>query len=160
MDIATKASRTRITLPALLVFSLFAACSAPVPATNPSKEPLGPPDRVDVVYFHEGEACHCMDVMGDRIYTTIFFNFQDEQASGKLTFQRLKIDDEANAATAEKYNATPFTLFINVVRGNTEHIIAVPEILSLKYDEEALAELVKSKIRQSLNGYIDEDLEQ
>ena len=152
MNISIKASQTHITLLALLVFGLLSACSSPVPAAEPTKEPLGPPDRVDVVYFHLGEACHCMDVMGEHIHTTIWLNFQDELASGKLTFQRLKLDDEANAAIAEKYNAAPFTLFINVVRGSTEHIIAVPEILPLKYDEEALEELVNGKIRQSLNG--------
>ena len=93
-----------------------------------------------------------MDSTGDRIHTTLLINFREELASGKLTFQRLKLDDDNNATIAEKYNATPVSLFINIVRGDTEQIIAVPELSPVKYDEEALEELVNSKIRQSLEG--------
>jgi hypothetical protein len=93
-----------------------------------------------------------MDAMGDCIHSTVFLNFQDELASGKLTFQRLKLDDTNNANIAAKYNATPFSLFINIVRGDTEHIVAVPEIWPIRYESEVLEELVKSKIRQSLEG--------
>jgi hypothetical protein len=152
MNIFVNANKIYILLLSLLVFGLLSACSSPSPAANPTKKPLGPPDRVDIVYFHLGEACHCMDPTGECIYATVWLNFQDELASGKLTFQRLKLDDTHNANIAAKYNATPFSLFINIVRGDTEHIIAVPEIWPIRYESEALAELVKSKIRQSLEG--------
>lgn len=152
MSIFGKANRTCILLLSLLALASLSACSSPAPAAAPTKGLPGPPDRVDAVYFHVGEACHCMDPMGDCIQSTVFLNFQDEQASGKLTFQRLKLDDEDNATLAVKYNATPFSLFINVVRGDTEHIIAVPEIWPIRYESDALEELVKSKIRQSLEG--------
>ena len=153
MNIFVKANQTYVTSLALLALGLLSACSnlAPV-ATLLPKEPLGPPDRVDLVYFHLGEACHCMDPMGDCIHSTIFLTFNEELGSGKLTFQRLKLDDTNNANIAAKYNATPFSLFINIVRGNTEHIIAVPEIWPIRYECDALKELVKSKIRQSLEG--------
>ena len=147
-----KANRTYLLLLSLLALGLLSACSNQAPAAEPTKESLGPPGRVDVVYFHVGEACHCMDSMGDCIQSTVFLNFQDELASGKLTFQRLKLDDTNNANIAAKYNATPVSLFINIVRGNTEHIIAVPEIWPIRYESDALEELVKSKIRQSLEG--------
>jgi hypothetical protein len=151
MIVSIKVNQTYIiTLLALLVVSSLSACSSPATLVKPTKEPLGPPDRVDVVYFHLGEACHCMDPTGECIYATVWLNFQDELASGKLTFQRLKLDDKNNANIAEKYDATPFSLFINTVRGDSEHIIAVPEIWPIRYESEALEELVKSKIRQSL----------
>src|SRR4030066_318054 len=150
MNISIKVNQTSIVLLALLVFVLLPACSSLAPAMNRPEEQARPPDRVDVVYFHLGEACRCMDPTGECIYATIWLNFQDELASGRLTFQRLKLDDEDNATLAVKYNATPFSLFINVVRGDTEHIIAVPEIWPIRYENEALAELVKSNIRQSL----------
>ena len=152
MSIFGKANTTHLLLLSLLTLGLLSACSSPSPAANPTKKPLGPPDRVDIVYFHLGEACHCMDPTGECIYATVWLNFQDELAGGKLTFQRLKLDDTNNANIAAKYNATPFSLFINIVRGDTEHIIAVSEIWPIRYESEALAELVKSKIRQSLEG--------
>jgi hypothetical protein len=152
MNISVKANGTYLLLLSLLALGLLSACSNQAPAAEPTKESLGPPDRVDVVYFHVGEACYCMDPMGERIYTTVWLDFQDELASGKLTFQRLKLDDTNNANIAAKYNATPVSLFINIVRGDTEHIIAVTEIWPIRYESEALEELVKSKIRQSLEG--------
>ena len=150
MNIPGKANGAYLLVLSILVFGLLSACTGP--AAEPTKGPLGPPDRVDVVYFHVGEACACMDSMGDCIQSTLFLNFQDELASGRLTFQRLKLDDEDNATLALKYNATPVSLFINVVRGDAEHIIAVPEIWPIRYESDALEELVKSKIRQSLEG--------
>jgi len=152
MSIFSKVNRTCLLLLSLIALALLSACPYQTPAAEPTIEPLGPPDRIDVVYFHANEACPCMDPMGDCIQSTIFLNFQDELASGKLTFQRLKLDETNNANIVAKYNATPVSLFINIVRGDTEHIIAVPEIWPIRYDNDALEELVKSKIRQSLGG--------
>lgn len=159
MNIPIKTNHLYFLLLVLFVVGLLCACGSPASAPNPPKEPLGPPDRVDVVYFYQGQACSCVGAMGERIYATVWLNFQDELASGQLTFQRFDLDDEENVTIAEKYNAAPLSLFINMVRGDAEHIITVPEILSVQYDEEALAELVKSKIRQSLNGE-DEDFDE
>jgi hypothetical protein len=91
-------------------------------------------------------------VVGDAIQVTMFFNFQDEQSSSKLTFQMVDLDDPKNAFIAKKYNAAPFSLFISEVRGEHERIIAVPEIWSIPRDRDAIEELVKRKIEQSLNG--------
>jgi len=115
-----------------------------------SDEQLGPPDRVDVIYFTRGKPCHCIAVVGDTIQATVFLYFQDEQSSGKLTFQMVNLDDPKNADIARKYNASTFSLFINEVRGEHERIIAVREIWSTPRD--AIEELVKHKIEQSLNG--------
>ncbi|MBM3142834.1 MAG: hypothetical protein FJ005_07295 [Chloroflexi bacterium] len=155
----SKIERTYLSLLALMAFGLLAACSNTASTAGPTEKSPRPPDRVDVVYFHLGEACHCMDPMGDCIHKTIWLDFQDELASGRLTFQRLKLDDKNNADISEKYNATPFSMFINTMRGDTENIIAVPEIWPNRYECDALEELVKRKIRQALMG-IGEDSEQ
>ena len=148
----------------ILIVGLLSACGSQTPAATlpedrssspsetvspPPDEPLGPPDRVDVVYFSRGKPCRCIAVVGERIYATVWINFQDE-LSNKLTFEMVNLDDTESAFIAKKYNATPFSLFINVVRGDDEHIVAVPEIWSTPGD--AIEELVKSKIEQSLKG--------
>lgn len=138
-------------LPVIAIIVVFCACG-PATATNPPDKPSGPPDRVDVVYFSQGKPCHCIAVVGDTIQVTMFFNFQDEQSSGKLTFQMVDLDDQKNAGITRKYNAAPFSLFINEVRGDHERIIAVPEIWSTPRDADAIEELVKSKIEESLDG--------
>jgi hypothetical protein len=136
----------------LLALGLLSACSNPVPAATP-KEPSGPPDRVDIVYFQQGKPCHCIAVVGETIQTTMFLCFQEEQSSGKLTFQVFDLDKNENAAIAKKYNAAPFSLFINVVTGDSEHIVAVPEIwLPTGGGRDNLEEFLKSKIEKSLNG--------
>jgi len=164
MNRSSKA-KTRFCLLAILAFGLVCACTSPAPAATPPSsndskrspaltstldEPLGPPDRVDVVYFHRSKACHCITVVGERIYATVWINFQDELASGELTFEMVDIDDPENATIVKKYNPSTFSLFINVLRGDAEHIVAIQEIWS--GDRNATEELVKSKIEQSLEG--------
>jgi hypothetical protein len=152
MNISGKANRTYLLLLSLLALGLLSACSNPVPAATP-KEPSGPPDRVDIVYFQQGKPCHCIAVVGETIQATMFLYFQEEQSSGKLTFQVVDLDMEENAAIAKKYNAAPFSLFINVVTGDSEHIVAVPEIwLPTGGGRDNLEEFLKSKIEKSLNG--------
>jgi hypothetical protein len=136
-----------------MLFGFLSACSSPAPAANPPQEPLGPPDRVDIVYFQQGKPCHCIAVVGETIQATMFLYFQEEQSSGKLTFQVFDLDKNENAAIAKKYNAAPFSLFINVVTGDSEHIVAVPEIwLPTGGGRDNLEEFLKSKIEKSLSG--------
>jgi hypothetical protein len=142
------------------IIGVLCACGGQTSATNTptdkssgtpsSSKQLGPPDRVDVVYFTQGRPCHCIAVVGDAIQTTMFFNFQDEQSSGKLTFQMVDLDDPKNAVIAKKCNATPFILYLIEVRGQHERIIDVPEIWSPR--RQSIEEIVKRKIEQSLNG--------
>ncbi|MBC8273522.1 MAG: hypothetical protein H8E40_00920 [Chloroflexi bacterium] len=136
----------------LLIISIIVVLCAcrPAPAANPPEKPLGQPDRVDVVYFSRGKPCHCIAVVGDQVYATVWLNFQRELSSGKLTFEIVDLDDPKNVSISRKYNASTFSLFINGVRGDHERIIAVPEIWSTPSD--AIRELVKRKIEQSLNG--------
>lgn len=110
------------------------------------------PDRVDVVYFHRKNPCHCMAVIGDYIHQTVFFNFGDELASGKLTFQMIVSDDKANADIVKKYKANLFQLFITEVRGKNETTYPVDEIWRLTGDPDKLKEFVKTTIEKSLRG--------
>jgi hypothetical protein len=151
MKILINANKTYILLLSLLAFVLLSACANPVPATTP-KEPLVPPDRVDVIYFYKYEDCPCQEVVGEHINTTLFMNFNGELSSGKLTFQSLNLDDKENVTIANKYGATPVSLFINIVRANNEHIIAVPEIFLVKDDEPALGRLINGRIQRYLDG--------
>jgi len=153
MSILGKANKTYLPLLSLMLFGFLSACSSPAPAANPPQEPLGPPDRVDIVYFQQGKPCHCIAVVGETIQATMFLYFQEEQSSGKLTFQVFDLDKNENAAIAKKYNAAPFSLFINVVTGDSEHIVAVPEIwLPTGGGRDNLEEFLKSKIEKSLSG--------
>jgi len=78
--------------------------------------------------------------------------FGDELASGKLTFQSIDVQDEANTEIVNKYGAYTSSLFINAVKDGNDNIEQVTDIWLVIGDDEAFAELVKGKIEKSLNG--------
>jgi len=78
--------------------------------------------------------------------------FNDELASGKLTFQSIDVQDSKNAAIIEKYGAYTSSLFINTIKDGTDHIEQVTDIWLVIGDDEAFVEVVKSKIEKGLNG--------
>jgi hypothetical protein len=159
--------KAKVYLPLLLILivGLLSACSNPtLPATTPNNHsespnipqttngPANTPDRVDVVYFHRKNPCHCMAVVGDYIHGTVFLNFGSELASGKLTFRTIVSDDKANADMVKKYKANLFQLFITEVRSDTEKTYPVDEIWGLTGDPDKLKEFVKTTIEKSLKG--------
>jgi hypothetical protein len=153
MNILGKANKTYLPLLSLMLFGFLSACSSPAPAANQLKEPVGPPDRIDIVYFQQGKPCHCIAVVGETIQAITVVYFSEELASGKLTLQLVDLDKSENTGIAKKYNAAPFSLFINVVTGDSEHIVAVPEIwLPTGGGRDNLEEFLKSKIEKSLSG--------
>jgi len=126
----------------------------PSPQTPPvSNNSSGSADRVDVVYFHRTQRCYtCLYAEEQTRYTVETF-FTDELASGKVTFQSINVQDEANADIVEKYNnASYLTLCINTVRDGTDHIEEVTDIWLVIGNDEAFIEIVKNKIKNSLNG--------
>lgn len=152
MKIFTRANRIYILLLFLLALGWLTACSNQAQSSGPVKEPVSPPDRVDVVYFYDSEICHCQIAPGERMQSTLFINFGGDLASGKLTYQNIDLNDTNNEAIINKYGATSQSLFLNVIRGNTEQIVAVPEILLVKDDNEAIDRLIISRVTRYLSS--------
>jgi hypothetical protein len=113
----------------------------------------GTADRVDVVYFHRTQRCSTCIYAEEGTRYTLETYFADELASGKVTFQSINVQDEANADIVEKYNnASYLTLCINTARDGTDHIEVVTDIWLVIGNDEAFVEIVKSKIEKSLGG--------
>ena len=112
----------------------------------------GPADRVDVIYFHRTQRCYVCYYAEDGIRYTVETYFADELANGKVTFQVVNVQDEENAAIVNKYGAYTLSLFINTIRGGTDHIEEVTDIWYLIGDDEAFVEVVRDKIEKSLKG--------
>jgi len=116
-----------------------------------SNNSSGPADRVEVVYFHRTQRCSTCIYAEEGTRHTLETYFADELASGKVTFQSINVQDEANADIVEKYNnASYLTLCINTVRDGTDHIEEVTDIWLVIGNDEAFVEIVKSKIEESL----------
>ena len=123
------------------------------PVTPPASDnSTGPADRVEVVYFHRTQRCPKCIYAEDGIRYTVETYFKDEQDSGKVTFQVINVEDEEKADIVEKYGAYGSQLFINTIKDGTDHIEHVTDIWLVIGDDEAFAEIVKSKIEKSLNG--------
>jgi hypothetical protein len=113
---------------------------------------LGPADRVEVVYFHRTQRCYVCYYAEDGIRYTVETYFADELASGRVVFKVLNVEDKENAAIVNKYGAYTLSLFINTIRGGTDHIEEVTDIWYLIGDDEAFVEVVRDKIEKSLKG--------
>ena len=141
-----------IVLVCLAVWLIVAYGTSPAtpPASNNSS---GPADRVDVVYFHRTQRCNTCIYAEEGTRYTLETYFKDELDSGRVTFQVIDVQDEANADIVEKYNnASYLTLCINTVRDGTDHIEVVTDIWLVIGNDEAFAEVVKNKIEKSLEG--------
>jgi len=134
-----------------LALSLMLGCTSPT-TPPPSDTSLGPADRVDVVYFHRTQRCYSCIYAEDGIRYTVETYFADELASGKVTFKVINVQDKENADIVKKYGASYLTLFVNTVRGGTDHIEEVTDIWFLIGNDEEFTEVVKNKIEKSLEG--------
>jgi len=146
-----------MTLLALIVImamsiSLTACSSRQKTALPPENAPAGPPDRVDIVYFHETNPCACMQVVGDYIQQVVIVHFQGQVDEGKLILKMVASDDANNDALVKKFNTPPFCLYLVEVHGETETIHAVPEIWGLTEDKDKLASYVKDQLQEALDG--------
>ncbi len=150
IKILTRGRRSQIIFVSLMLLSIVAGCSntevAPVSQAIPT-----PPDRVDVVYFYDSKICLCQIAPGERIQSDLFINLGGDLASGKLTYQAIDLATD-NTTMAARYGATSQSLFVNLVRGDKEQIIALPELTLVKDDEDALDRLINNRIPIYLNG--------
>lgn len=138
-----------------LVISLMAGCkasSAIPPAADGEDTSAYYVEMVEVVYFHRAQRCQsCIYAEEETIYTMETY-FQDEMASGKMTFRSVNLDDEENTAILEKYDAYTSSLFINAIIDGTDQIKEITEIWFLIGDDQAFMEEVRSEIAKSLGG--------
>jgi len=140
-----------IVLVCLAVWLILAYGTSPA-TPPPSNNSSGPADRVDVVYFHRTQQCYSCRYAEEGIRYTLETYFKDELASGKVTFQSIDVQDEANADIVNKYSAYTSSLFINTIKDGSDHIEQVTDIWLVIGDDEAFVEVVKSEVEKSLSG--------
>jgi len=112
------------------------------------------PDRVELIYFHTKNPCHCMAVVGDSIEYAVDTYFKDEVAGGQVALSMIVSDDPANADTVKKYDAMAFSLFIREVRGDSERVYPVSEIWDMTGDanKDRLVGFIRVTIGNALDG--------
>jgi len=160
----SKGHKIPLCLAALLLsaISILAGCSqSPEPGNTkqanpatPVQQQYGPPDKVEVVYFYKSipPPCECLGHAGEYVKTTVTGDFAREIESGKLVFHYLAADQAQNAAMVKKYDPAPFSLWINVIRGESEQIYSVDMIWEYLYDEPNFRLTVKRYVENALKG--------
>jgi len=112
------------------------------------------PDRVELIYFHTKNPCHCMAVVGDSIEYAVDTYFKDEVAGGQVALSMIVSDDPANADTVKKYDAMAFSLFIREVRSDSVRVYPVGEIWEMTGDanKDRLVDFIRVTLSNALNG--------
>lgn len=141
-------------VPAAAPETIAAAPTLP-PATEPAitaPPPILPATRVEVVYFHMPQRCVTCLCFEERVDYVIKTYFQNELASGKLTFAICNLADREKAPLFRKYDAFASQLFINTIVNNTDNIKNIEDIWKWRCvaDKKGFDEKVRSIIAQSL----------
>ena len=112
------------------------------------------PDRVELIYFHTRNPCHCMTVVGDSIKYAVDTYFKDEVASGLVTLTMIVSDDSANAELVKEYDAMVFSLFIKEVRGDNQRLYPVGAIWEMTGDanKDRLVDFIRVTLSNVLEG--------
>jgi hypothetical protein len=160
MNLLTKASLCGLIAILTLSGGILCACSGPAqdtptdaqqtPTPTYTQEPPPLENGVEVVYFHRSQRCQKCRYLEACVTYTVETYFQDELASGDLVLRVLNVQDEANAAMAEKYEAYGSSLYVNEVIDGTDHIEPVTDIWFVVGDDEACSSLVKAAIEEHL----------
>ena len=135
-----------------LATSIIACSSQQQKDLSSENAPAGPPDRVDIVYFHETNPCYCMRIVGDYIQQVVIYHFQEQVDAGTLTLKMVQSDNPDNDALVKEFNSPPFWLYIVQDHGETETIHSVPDIWGMTENEDKLAEYIRDKIQKALDG--------
>jgi len=153
MTMLTKVKIWSSFLLTILVAGMLCACGSPAPEVPSTSDTSSTPaDKVEVVYFHRAQRCYsCIYAEAGTRYTLETY-FEDELASGKVTFETFDVGDKENAAIVKKYGAFTSSLFINTIRDGTDHIEEVTDIWLVLDNDEAFIKVVRSKIERSLKG--------
>jgi len=150
MKFLIKTRKWQIIYVSLFLLSLLAGCGSKAPGSAGQPQ-LTPPDRVDLVYFYDSKICLCQLAPGEHIQSILFIDFNGEMASGKLTYKMVDLATD-NSTLPAKYGTNSQSLYATIVRGDQEKTIAVPELLVVKFDEEATDRLIKNRVTLYLSG--------
>jgi hypothetical protein len=104
----------------LLAVLFFNSCSgASTKSTDDANSQI---DGLKIYAFHGTRQCTTCKNMKAYTKATLDKYFKNEMKSGKIEFKIIDVDDEANYAIAEKFEATGTALMINDVSNQKDNI--------------------------------------
>lgn len=107
--------------------------------------------KIEVLGFHSTHRCFTCKAIEKHTKHTLEAYFSDALENGKITFKTTNVDENSNAALAEKYGATGTSLFLNIIKNGKEQQINLTEFAFMKgKDKKAFSTELKNKIEREL----------
>ena len=124
----TRLSGTTIIILALVAAVVTTGCNEPAPATGDVPkatgdapkavaDPNAAPDKIVVYYFHATRRCPTCLGIQDNIEQTINEKFADETTAGKLAFEELNFEEDANKHFVDEYQLSFSTMIVAAQAG-------------------------------------------
>jgi len=94
-------------------FVLVAGCTTPAGQSKTAGF-SSPVEKVEVYHFHPTNGCRSCTTVGDYAEETVKEYFSNELKNGKLVFDHINYQDNANTDLVERYGVTGSSLMIGV----------------------------------------------
>ena len=142
----------KITKIAIITLSLIflSACGNNSPKKIVYTEDLSA-DKLEIVSFHSSFQCYACKYLGDQAKDIIDKNFEKELNEGRISFQRLSVEEAQNKEMVEKYQASGSSLFFNLTKDNEEKHYQDTAIWRFIGNDEKFEEYLINKINKILN---------
>jgi len=133
----------------LVSFLIFSSCNAQDESNTSASNQNA--SKIEVLDFHSTHRCMTCNAIEANTKYTLQTYFAKEVADGKITFRLINVDEEANEAIAEKFEAFGTALFINVIVNGKETQIELTDFAFMKANEkEEFAQELKIKLDSEL----------
>ena len=133
----------------VLVIGLLFSCKEKAQKEAVKVEKLT--NQIEVIDFHSTHRCMTCNAIEANTKYTLDTYFSSELANQKISFQTINVDEEVNLKTAEKFEATGTSLFLNVIVDGKETAIDLTEFAFMSgNDQEEFSNELKSKLETEL----------
>jgi len=107
---------------------------------------------VEVIHFHGTHQCYSCKMVGALAEKTVHTDFQDELASGRITFAHVNGQLAENRELVRKYGARSASLWIGTTMDGTFHKEQVYEVWRKIRNERDYLEYLKGLLERRLAG--------
>lgn len=150
MNIFTTAKLYILFMAILIVAGgVFTACSTSLPNPDSTLEP-SMDNGLEVVYFHRTNRCYSCTYAEDKVRYTLDTFYSDELADGELVFMAVNVQDDANLAIIDKYEAYTSSLYMNKVVNGVDDIENITGIWFLIGKDQEFIDYVTEEIEERL----------
>lgn len=107
-------------------------------------------DKIEIMYFHASARCTSCITLEEYVKETVNEFFQEEIASGEISFQEVNVDLPENKDLSLKFKAVGSSLKINEIYDGTDHIEEDVRVWRYLGDKDGFKNYLKNRIESRL----------